>query len=178
VTPYKSRVAKKNLREGIKKMEKTMSPAAQVRRDFRLGRPPRPIGENERPQPLHRTVAWQRAVDALASFRVRMTGANLNPGHVAAAIIFIEGTNQDQPHFLFVEEKGKTSEEMQKTAFEQLGRDDVIALGMVFVQVDEQTKQRSIFPYQFFGLNQRGIAVLRRAVELEFAAGEMLKNVN
>ena len=32
---YRTRAAKRNLREGIKKMEKVMSPAAQVRRDFR-----------------------------------------------------------------------------------------------------------------------------------------------
>ena len=37
---YRTRAAKRNLREGIKKMEKVMSPAAQVR-DLRLGRPPK-----------------------------------------------------------------------------------------------------------------------------------------
>ena len=41
MTP-RTQAAKRNLREGIKKMEKVMSPAAQVRRDFRLGRPAKP----------------------------------------------------------------------------------------------------------------------------------------
>lgn len=174
MTPYKSRAAKRNLREGIKKMEKVMSPAAQVRRDFRLGRPPKP-GES---LPLHRTVVWQRASDALASFRTRMRGAKLDPRHVTAAIVFIESANPDQPHFLLLDEEGKTPEQSREVAFKELGRDDVIALGMIFRQFDDRSKQQSTFPYQFTGLTERGIAVLRKAADIQDKATALTKTPN
>ncbi len=77
-----------------------------------------------------------------------------------------------------LEEEGKAPEEMWKAAFEQLSREDVIALGMIFGQYDEASKQKAIFPYLFFGLNQRGMAVLRKAAELQQDASALLKNVN
>jgi hypothetical protein len=166
MTPPRTETAKDNLRQGIKKMEKTMSPAAQVRRDFRLGRPPKP-GDGS---PLHRTVVWQKATGALSNLRARMSAAKLNPNDVTAAIVFIEGANPDRPNVLLMDD--------QKAAFEQLGRDDVIALGMIFSQFDEQTKQQAIFPYQFMGLNERGIKVLRAAATLQDLAIKLTKNVN
>src|ERR1700690_3400108 len=133
MTPaYRSRAAKKNLREGIQKMEAKLSPAAQIRREFRLGRPPKP-GDA---LPLHRTVAWSKATEALSSFRERMTAVGLEPNHVEAGIVFIELTNPDLPQFLPMEGNDKDDEEWKRAAFEQLGRDDVIALGMVFRQFD------------------------------------------
>jgi hypothetical protein len=178
MTPYRTQAAKKNLQAGVKKMEQIMSPAARVRRDFRLGRPPKPIGENEQPEPLHPVVVWRRANEAVSSFRSRMTAAELKPRHVAAAIVYVERAAPDQPRLLALEEKGKSPEEMQSAAFEVLGRPDVIALGLIFGQIDERTKQKAIFPYLFFGLNQRGMAVLKKAAAKELAAGELLKNVN
>lgn len=168
----------KNLRAGAKKMEDAMTPAARVRREFRLGRPPKPIGENEQPEPLHPVVVWRRANEAVSSFRERMTAAKLKPCHVAAAIVYVEQTDPEQPRLLALEEEGKSLEEMQSAAFEVLGRPDVITLGMIFGQIDEQTKQKAIFPYLFFGLNQRGMAVLKRAAAVEFELGELLKNAN
>jgi len=159
-------------------MGETMTPAAQVRRDFRLGRPPK-AGDA---LPMHRTVVWQKAMDALAAFRARMTAAKLNPNHATAAIVFIELADPDRPHMLLLEEEiGKPSENCRQKAFEQLGRDDVIALGMVFRQFDaEKGKEGEFtrFPYQFTGLNERGIAVLRKAVELWHEAGKLTKAVN
>lgn len=178
MTPYRTRAAKKNLQAGIEKMKEEMSAAARVRRDFRLGRPPKPLGENEEPEQLRADATWRRASEAVAAFRARMTAAKLNPQHVAAAIIFVERTNPEQPHFLFLEEKGKAPEEIQSAAFDVLSRSDVIALGMIFEQFDERTKQRAIFPYLFFGLNKRGMDVLKRAADLGLAAGELLKIVN
>jgi hypothetical protein len=163
---YRTRAAKKNLREGIKKMEKVMTPAAQVRRDFRLGRPPKA----SEALPLHRMVVWQRATDALSNLRARMTAAKLNPDDVTAAIVFIERDNPDQPNVLLMDD--------QQAAFEQLGRDDVIALGMIFRQFDEQTKQQSTFPYQFMGLNERGMDVLKKAATQQVVAAELTKEVN
>jgi hypothetical protein len=159
MAPYITQAAKKNLREGIKKMEKVMSPAAQVRRDFRLGRPPKP-GEA---LPLHRLVVWQRATDALANFRTRMAAAKLNPNDAGAVVVYVETSNPELPHFLGLEHTDKSPEESRRTAFEVLGRDDVIALGMLFLQFDEQAKKQTIFPYQFVGLNDRGLSVLRSA---------------
>jgi len=174
MTQYRTRVAKKNLRNGIKKMEKKMSPAAQVRRDFRLGRPPKP-GEA---LPLHRKVVWDRAWEALLRFRVLMALEKLQEKHVTAAIVYIEMADPDKPHILLLEEEGKTPEECQKAAFEQLGRDEVIALGMIFRQFDERDKKQVTFHYQFTGLNPRGLAVLRRAAELQEKIGVLTKDVN
>jgi hypothetical protein len=171
---YRSREARRNLREGIKKMEKTMSPAAQVRRDFRLGRPPKP-GES---LPLHPLVVWKRAMESLLRFRTLMSLAKLRPEHVTAAIVYIESADADQPRVLLLEQEGKTEEECKKAVFEQLGHDDVIALGMIFRQFDERDKKQATFPYQFTGLNARGIAVLRKAAELQVRAGELMKNGN
>lgn len=174
MAPYITQAAKKNLREGIKKMEKVMSPAAQVRRDFRLGRPPKP-GEAV---PLHRLVVWQRATDALSNLRARMSAANLNPNHVSAVIVFIELTDPETPRLLLLEKEGKTPEQCREAAFETLGRDDVIALGMVFKQFDEQSRQQTTFPYQFMGLTERGVYVLRTAATSLVAVGELTKVVN
>jgi hypothetical protein len=176
----RSRAAKRNLREGIRKMRQTMTPAAQVRREFQLGRPPRPLGEHEEPEPLHPSVLWRRANEALSDLRTRMTNAGLKPEHVAAAIIYIERSDPAQPRFMPLEQEGKTPEEMRKQAFDFLMSrgEDVIVLGMIFAQIDEQTKQKAIFPRLFFGLNQRGMDVLKRAAQAEYALGELLKNVN
>jgi hypothetical protein len=171
---FRTRTARRNLREGIKKMEKTMSAAAQVRRDFRLGRPPKP-GET---LPLHRMVVWQRAAEALANFRTRMAAAELNPNDAGAVIVYVETSNPDLPHFLELECPGKTPEESKLAAFEVLGRDDVIALGMLFGQFDEQAKKQAIFPYQFVGLNERGLSVLRSAGLLQHAAIALTKTKN
>lgn len=176
----RSRAAIRNLRKGIQKMEKKMSQAAQVRRDFQLGRPPRPIGEHEEPEPLHPNVLWRRATGALVDLRTRMSTVGLKPEHVAAAVIYVERANPELPHFMPLEQPGKTPEEMRQEAFDFLVRrgEDVIVLGMLFTQFDEQAKQKAIFPRLFFGLNQRGMNVLKRAAQLEYEAGELLKNVN
>src|ERR1700712_3081881 len=101
MTPERTETAKGNLREGIKKMGQAMSPAAKVRRDFRLGRPPK-AGES---LPLHRMVVWQRATDALSNLRARMTAAGLNPEHITAAIVYIEAVNPDLPRVLLMQDQ-------------------------------------------------------------------------
>jgi hypothetical protein len=174
MTPYRTREAKRNLREGIKKMEAVMSPAAQVRRQFRLGRPMKP-GES---LPLHATVVWKRAYDALSRFRVLMALEKLEQKDVTAAIVFIEQADPDQPHMLLMEENGKTDEECKQEVFAQLGRPDVIALGMIFRQFDAKEKKQTTFPYQFTGLNERGIAVLKKAVEMQERYTALTKNLN
>ena len=181
MTPaHRSRVAKKNLREGIKKMEDEMSPAAKVRRDFRLGRPPRPapLDEEGHPEQLHPKVAWTRANEALSDFRRRMDAAKLNPQHAAAAIVYVIQADPDSPRLLPLEETGKTPEELQLAAFDTLGRPDVIALGVLFAQFDERTRKKAIFPYLFFGLGERGMAGLKKAASIEFEMTEMLKNAS
>ena len=143
-----------------------------------LGRPPRPIGENELPVPLHPRVAWERAAEALADFRARMKAAKLKAEHVTGAIVSIEVSDPDQPHVLLLEEEGIAPETLQRKAFEELSRPDVIALGMIFRQFDQKDKRQSTFPYQFMGLNQRGIAGAGKAAELQVNLGEQLKNAN
>lgn len=174
------RTAKRNLREGAKKMESAMTAAARVRREFQLGRPPKALGENEHPEPLHPAVLWKRATEALEDFRKRMTSAKLNPQHARAAVIYIESTAPELPRFLPLEEEGESSEERRKNVVEFLmsRSDDVIVLGMIFEQWDEEAHKKAIFPKLFFGLNAKGMAVLRHAAEVVFEAGEFGKNVN
>lgn len=172
MTPYRTRIAKQNLREGIKKMEKTMSPAARVRREFQLGRPPRPLPDGERLRP---TVLWQKAVDALDGLRARMSKAELNPLHAEAAIVYIEQEDPTQPRFLELEVPGKTPEEVRAIALELLAREDIIELGMLFSQWDERMKQRTTFPYLFYGLNSKGMFILKLAAKLRLVAEEKLR---
>lgn len=172
----RSRAAKKNLQAGIKKMQKRMTRAAQVRRDFRLGRNPKTV---EDMLPIHPTVVWKRATEALSSFRARMTVPKLDPNDVTAVIVFIELADPDQPHFLLLEEEiGTPCERCKQEVFKQLSRGDVIALGMIFRQFDEDSKEQSTFPYVFTGLNGRGIAVLEKAVELQKKSAVLTKDVN
>ena len=157
-----------------------MTAAARVRRDFQLGRPPRPLAEGEVPEPLHPVVAWQRATDALADFRGRMTTAGLKPEHAEALIVYVQLADLDTPRILLLEEPGKTADEMRRAALETLGQEDAITLGMLFQQHDEQTGQRAIFPRQYSGLslNKRGMDVLKQAAQTQFAGAELLKKVN
>ena len=152
-----------------------MSPAARVRREFQLGRPRRPLPDGERLRP---SVLWQRATDALNDFRARMSAAKLNPAHAEAAVVFVEQSDPDQPQFLFLELPGRTPEEVRNAALEFLTREDVIELGMLFSQFDEQTKQRATFSYMFYGVNQRAMDILKRAAAERFVAEEMLKHTN
>jgi hypothetical protein len=161
-----TREAKRNLLEGAKKMEQEMTPAARVRREFRLGRPPKAATSLE---PLHPLVVWNRATEALTSFRGRMKAAKLNPNHVDAVIVFIEAANPDTPRFLELE---------QKQVLKQLGRADVIALGMLFKQFDAIKKQQAIFPHLFMGLNERGMAVLKKAAEIQNTGTRLTKTQN
>ena len=156
-----------------------MTAAARVRRDFQLGRPPRPLAEGEVPEPLHPVVAWQRATAALADFRARMAAAGLKPEHAETLIVYVHLADMDTPRIVLLEEPGKTTEELRRTALETLGAEDVITLGMLFQQHDEQTGQRAIFPRQYSGLSltKRGMDVLKRAAQMQFAGAELLKKV-
>ena len=144
-----------------------MTTAARVRRDFRLGRPPKQ-GES---LPLHPRVVWERAYAALEKFRTLMSLEKLSPKNVDAAIVFIEESNPDQPRFLLMSEG-------EARIKEQLSRLDVIALGMLMQQFDAEKKQRAIFPYLFVGLNEHGMAVLKKAAEIQFQAGALTKDAN
>lgn len=151
-----------------------MSRASLARRQFRLGRPPKP-GDV---LPLHPHVVWRRALDALQSFRVMMLMAGLEREHVSAAIVFIEQANPETPRVLLVEQEGKTQEECEKAALGQLFRPDTIAIGMIFRQFDAQQKKQIIFPYQFTGLSEGAIALLRKAAEIQDRYTALTKDAN
>jgi hypothetical protein len=173
MTPYRTETARKNLRRGIKKMEKTMSRAARVRRDFQLGRPPRALPEGQAPEPLHPSVLWQRATEALTSLRARMTEAGLLAKHAEGLIVYICREDPDTPQAFLLEPPGTSQEERQRAAFDTFASADVIALGMLFKQYDAEAGREAIFPYLFFGLNQRGMDILKKAAALQ-AAGTAL----
>jgi|SRR5579884_3941491 len=178
MTRLYTRQAKKNLYKGAKKMEESMTPAARVRREFQLGR--RPKAQNEL-LPLHPSVVWKRATEALAQFREMMQSAKppLNPKHAQALIVFIDTANPDYPQFLLLEDEvGKPSESCHAKVLETLSRGDVIALGLLFCQFDEKKKQQAIFPRLLMGLNERGMAVLKKAAETQNRGMTLFKNVN
>ena len=158
MAPYLSDAAKENLQRGIRKMQTSMTPAARVRRNFQLGRPKK---SPDRDEPLHPAVVWQRANAALADFRSRMAGAKLDPSDATAFIVYVMPPNFDDPHHLALDGDSDA-------ALSALGKPDVLALGLVFVQVDRQAGtggQRAYFPYQFVGLSLRAQAALRRGGE-------------
>jgi hypothetical protein len=155
-------------------MQAEMSQAAKVRRDFRLGRPPKP-GES---LPLHPRVVWNRATESLASFRTLMALEKLSPRDVTAAIVYLEEADPSVPHFLLLEEAGKSEDQIKASIFETLSRPDVLALGMLFRQFDADKKQQITFPYQFTGLSEGGVAMLRRAAELQEKMSGLAKDVS
>lgn len=158
--------ARMNLRAGIRKMESSLTPAAQVRRNFQLGRPKK---SPDRDEPLHPAVVWQRATAALADFRGRMAAANLDPEDAKAFIIYV-GPDFATPKYLALEGAegvDRTPEDHQRTAFEALSRPNTLALGLIFVQTDRQAGQapggqRAYFPHQFMGLSLPAQDILRR----------------
>ncbi|WP_334266861.1 hypothetical protein [Edaphobacter sp. HDX4] len=104
-----------------------------------------------------------------------MATANLSPTDVTAAIVYVESADPEVPHFILLDEEGKSLEDIRAVAFEILGRDDVVAIGMVFKQYDAQASKQAIFPYQFTGLSPNGIAVLRKAATIQDEATAILK---
>jgi hypothetical protein len=163
MTPARTAAAQRNLRRGIKKMEKVMTKAAQVRRDFRLGRPPKPSES----LPLHRAIVWKRATDALANFRERMRAAGLDPNHAKAAIVYVMEKDPTKPHFLLLESDSRPVEECQVAAYRKLGGNDVLAIGMIFDQYDAESGQTTTFPHQFTGLSAEAMEVLKEAARAE-----------
>jgi hypothetical protein len=97
-----------------------------------------------------------------------MAAEGLKPKHVEAHIVYVKASNEDNPLSLQVDGgPSKSDEQWKHEALEALKDDDVLALGMVFIQYDAAAKggagQLVYFPHQFMGLSERGIAVLRKA---------------
>jgi hypothetical protein len=158
---HRTRTAKKNLREGIKKMESDMSAASRVRRQFRLGRPPKSV------LPLHPRVAVDKAEALLSDFREMMKVEGLKPEHVDTLIVAIREAAPDEPLFISLVNRD--------AAIAALSAPDTIALGCVFGQFDAKQGQTVEFPVQFGGLNERGINVMRKAVAKQFVARALAK---
>jgi hypothetical protein len=175
VTP-RTENARKNLQRGIERMEQRMSAAARVRRDFKLGRPPKPVAGDV--LQIHPNVVWQKATESLSKLREAMQRAKLNPDDVDGAVVYVEKSDPDKPHVLLIAEKEKTPEQSKEDAVQKLMHADVIALGMIFAQHDAELKKQAYFPLLFVGLNKRGMDVLKKVAEEQFAAHALLKNVN
>jgi hypothetical protein len=120
--------AKRTLRKVAKHMRESMTPAAQVRRDFTSGRP----AKTEALEPMHPAVVWQRANGLLEDFRGRMTAAELDPKHAEAMIVYVSGEKPFEPELLPLEPFWRDK------AFEVFSRGDVLPLGVAFRQYDEQ----------------------------------------
>ena len=125
--------------------------------------------------PLHRSVVWQKANEALSNLRGRMAAAGLDPSHVTGSIVYIEEAAPDEPRLIDMEYGFETTDQRRAAVFEQLGRDDVIAIGMIFTQIDwhggtDGGRADAYFPYQFTGLSERGMAALKAAATKEYIA--------
>jgi hypothetical protein len=101
---------------------------------------------------------WQKASDLLADFRTRMTAAALNPDDVEGLIVYIRASAPDDPLMTLLSEG-------HEVAIHRLSAPDVLVLGMIFRQLDGG--QAVDFPMQFTGLSERGLAVLKKAAELQ-----------
>jgi hypothetical protein len=107
-----------------------------------------------------------------------MSVENLPPADVTAAIVYLEEADPNIPHFLLREEAGRSEDEIKAAVFEKLSRPDVLALGMLFRQWDAEKSQQSTFPHQFTGLSEGGVAMLRKAAEIQARGAALTKNVN
>ena len=162
--PYKSSDALKNLKRGVKKMEKAMSPAAEVRRQFRLGRPPKGT------LPLHPTTAWQKAESLLADFRQKMQAKKLRPEDVDGQIIGVREADPGEPVFISLADR--------EAALRTLSAPDIIAIGCIFRQHDSKSKENIDFFVQFTGLSEQGLGVLRKAAEMQHNMGRLISSQN
>jgi hypothetical protein len=155
MSPY-TETAIKNLQKGVKKMSKAMSPAAQVRRDFQLGRPAKALTD----EPLHPAVVWARAEALLSDLRGRMTSVKLDPLAVRAFIVYVQMPDFTDPQFLALSGPNPP-ETYRQTALEALGAPDTLALGVLFQQWDDG--KVATFPKQLTGLSELGMMTLRKA---------------
>lgn len=164
---FYSRAAKKKLREGIGKMEKMMSPAARVRREFRLGRPPK---STEHLRPL---IAVDKAEMSLADLRNRMRKAEtewFKDEHVRAMLVTVDSTDACL-----------TPVENRDKMLADLTRPGAYALGCVFAQFDADAGKNTFFYVPFIGLTDDERATIQDAAArwrdaLEHAAGDNQNN--
>ncbi len=168
MSPY-SESALRNLQKGVKKMSTTMSPAAKIRRDFQLGRPPKALTD----EPLHPTVVCSRAEALLSDLRARMVAAGLTASDVEGWIIYVRGTNPDPTYPEFIPMGQADS---RQKAFKELGEPDTVALGVIFQQIDGG--QRATFAKQLTGLSELGQATLRKAGGILVTVRSMLDKTN
>jgi hypothetical protein len=136
-----------------------MSPAARVRRQFRLGRPPKGT------LPLHPSVAVDKAESLIADFRGRMETAGLKPEHVAGLIIGVRSANPDEPVFIPID---------RDKAIATLSAPGILAIGCIFWQRDEAENKEADFFVQFTGLSEQGLSVLKRACTMRAAHSQQI----
>ncbi|MGB6774900.1 MAG: hypothetical protein WBE45_11015 [Terriglobales bacterium] len=98
-----------------------------------------------------------------------MSLEKLEPTDVGAVIVFVDEATPDQPHFLRVEVEGEAADECKRKVLEQLWGKGMYAVGMLFRQFDAKEKRQTTFPYQFTGLSESAIAVLKKAAEMQLS---------
>ena len=148
--------AQKTLRKVAKHMRESMTPAAQLRRDFTSGRP----AKAELLKLIHPVEVWARANGLLANLRERMVAANLKPEHAEGWLVYITTEKPFEPQHI------RLLSECMYEAFEVFSRADAFALGVVFRQYDEKAGQNAFFVRQIQALPDQGIAVLRMGAVL------------
>jgi len=152
MTRQYSREAKRNLRKGAEKMEAKISPAARVRREFRLGRPPK---STEHLRPL---IAVDKAESSLADLRNRMRQAKIEwfkDEYVQAKLVTVDDAN------VYI-----TSVEHRDKMIAELSGPGAYALGCVFFQFDADAGERGQFAYfyvPFIGLTDEERATIQEA---------------
>jgi hypothetical protein len=107
-----------------------------------------------------------------------MTEAGLLAKHAEGLIVYVRREDPSMPQVFLLELPGMSQEERQRAALETFASIDVIALGMLFKQYDAEAGREAIFPYLFFGLNQRGMDILKQAAALQAAGTAILQTPN
>jgi hypothetical protein len=124
-------------------MRESMTPAAQIRRDFLSGRPAKTAAL----EPMQSAVVWQRANSLLEDLRGRMTAAELDPKHAEAMIVYVAGEKPFEPELLPLEPESR-----REKVFKVFSRGDVLPLGVAFRQYDDKAGKNAFFVRQFSAL--------------------------
>jgi hypothetical protein len=152
MTPYRTRVAKRNLRAGIEKMEGKLTVADRVYRAFRAGRP------FKRDRLLKPPMALAEVCEMRDKLRLAMQKAELDPQDTAAAIVFQVAL--DGPPQVAVVRVGKETDVLDK----MLGRYAAVTVGALFALRDHERGITRLWAHPFL-ISHEALTMLERALD-------------
>lgn len=128
------RKAKKNLREGAKKMEEVMTPAARVRRRLKAGRPR--YLSNDAITPLQAFYKISTEADKARSL---MRGAGLDPEDLRLALVYIspQDVTEGSVRYKWLPAPG-AAQQYYAELEEMAGKEVLMFLGILWSQIDRE----------------------------------------